>query len=676
MRNFHALLALLLLLGWSMAAGQLAAAEPSSAADEVSELTPASLPAPDGELVPLFDSSEAKVTVVCFLGTECPLAKVYGPRLNDMAERFAGHGIRFIGVNSNRQDSMEELREYQTQHGIEFPVVKDFDQSVAIDFGATRTPEVFVVTAAGRILYRGRIDDQYQPGVSRSEAKVDDLQTAIEQILDGRPVSQPVTDAVGCLIGFPDEGAPGADSDITYCDQVSRILQRHCVECHRPGEIGPFALTDYDELVGWADMVLEVIEEGRMPPWHARDAAHDLANVRGMSAEEKAVLREWVDAGTPYGDPAELPPPIEVVTDWTLPSPPDVVLPMGEEPFVVPATGVVEYQYYVVDPGFENDRWVQAAEVRPGNRSVVHHCIAFIRPPDGADVGRFGILAAYVPGQQPTVLPSGYARRIPAGSKIVFQMHYTPVGTVARDVTEVGLIFAEPEGLTHEVDSIGGIRQEFEIPPGAPDHRVTGEVKRYPRGGELLSVMPHMHLRGKSFRLFAEREGHRETWLDVPAYDFNWQHNYAYLQPPSLDDVERLSFEARFDNSAGNPFNPDPSATVTWGDQTWEEMAVVFLDVAEPLDAPEPAASADPAVDRPAVQARSDAELERRRELAGAFADRYFRKFDRNGDGVIERSEVPDAVRLFAFSRFDHNHSGVLEREDLILEALSRDLGL
>ncbi len=671
----------------------LVAAEPTnsaSAAGNVRRVPLATLPSTADETVPVVDPSAGGLTVIAFLGTECPLAKVYGPRLNAFSQRFADRGVRFVGVNSNRQDSMAELREYGQQHAIEFPLVKDFDQTFAAECGATRTPEVFVVNATGQVVYRGRIDDQYRPGVARAEPTVHDLRDAVEQSLRGEPVERPVTEAMGCLISFPERPDSGNDTAtpkhaVTYTADVSRILQRHCVECHRDGQIGPFSLTEFDEIVGWADMIVEVIEEGRMPPWHAREAAHPLANARSMSPDEIASVRTWVESGTPYGDAEELPAERSFVSDWMMPAAPEKVLPMSGSPFPVPADGIVEYQYFVVDPELQSDRWVRGAEIRPGNRAVVHHAIAFVRPPDGGDVGRFGILAAYVPGQQPTVLPPGYARRIPAGSKIVFQMHYTPIGRPQQDITEIGLLFADPGDVTHEVYAVGGIHQDFEIPPRAADHQVEGQVKRFPRNGKLLSVMPHMHLRGKSFELLVRRQGDGgsgdggtpETWLDVPAYDFNWQHNYVFTDPPSLRDVESIRFDARFDNSSANPFNPDPDATVTWGDQTWEEMAVVFMDVAEPLrqsaDASAARQGSASQQDRPATTHRASSKGERRRR-AEAFAERYLEKFDRDGDGVIRPDEVPDAVRLFGFRDLDGDGDRMVDRRELTRAALSRDL--
>ncbi len=269
-----------------------------------------------------------------------------------------------------------------------------------------------------------------------------DLRDAIDQLLAGKTVSNPRTKAVGCLIALPRSAT--SNSDITFCDQVIRILQKHCTECHRDGEIGPFALDDYDEVVGWADMSLEVIDQGRMPPWHASPEHGSFANARQMNDEDKETLRRWTEAGMPYGDAKSLPPEPKYVQGWRLPRTPDAVFEMGNKPFSVPAEGTVEYQYFVVDPGFTEDKWIHGAQVIPGDASVVHHCIVFTRPPDGSDFRDIGFLTAYVPGQKQGELPQGYAQRVPAGSRFVFQMHYTPNGQPAQDKTRLGLVFSEP----------------------------------------------------------------------------------------------------------------------------------------------------------------------------------------------------------------------------------------
>ena len=638
------------------------------------------LPTADGEGLALSlgeePSTAEQLRVICFLGTECPLAKLYGPRLQAMAETYRDRGVKFLGINSNVQDSMEDVQAYVAESGITFPLAKDYDRRIALRLGATRTPEVFVVDGLGEVRYHGRIDDQYQPGIARNQATQHDLRNAIDQLLDGRPVKVSETEPVGCLISLPKQvnakqaTSKPAGREVTFCNEVVRVLRNNCVECHRAGEIGPFALDEFDEVVGWAEMCLEVIDQGRMPPWHA-DPQHGLfSNARQMAEEDKRVLRDWVAAGMPYGDAGDLPEPQRYTKGWRLPDPPDVVLPVADQPFQVPAEGVVEYQYFVVDPGFTEDKWIRGVEVIPGNRAVVHHCIAFTRPPDGAGFDGFGMLSAYVPGQISSPLPDGYAIRVLAGSKIVFQMHYTPTGTPEEDLTRIGLLFAEPEQVTHEVYAIGGIEQEFEIPPHAAAHAVEATIGRFPKNGELLAIAPHMHLRGKSFELTASLEDQEEVLLKVPQYDFNWQHSYELAQPLSLDSVRRLKFRATFDNSAGNPFNPDPNEYVTWGDQTWQEMAVVFLSVARPVQAlaTEPVVEVDPHVEE-----QMAAHLERRQavvRIAEKKARQYMQKHDQNGDGVLRIRELPVSVRKYG--GLDHNRDGRVSEEELVNEFFAR----
>jgi peroxiredoxin len=621
-----------------------------------------SLPTVDDDAVSLSRDASIQFHVLCFLGTECPLARVYGPRLQRMSEELSQRGVQFIGINSNVQDSMDELKDYVEQHGIKFPVAKDYDRQVAVRAGATRTPEVFVIDRAGEICYQGRIDDQYQPGIARSEATEHDLRDAIEQLLAGVEVTRARTIAVGCLIALPRKSANlGKKSNVTYCDQIIRVLQKHCIECHRAGEIGPFALEDYDEVVGWADMSMEVIDEGRMPPWHASPEYGTFANSRHMPGEDKETLRQWVEAGTPYGDAKRLPPKLNYVTGWRFSDEPDVIIPMTDEPFQVPAEGTVEYQYFVVDPGFKEDVWIRGAQVIPGSSAVVHHAIVFTRPPDGADFRDIGFLNAYVPGQTQGDLPDGYAQRVAAGSRFVFQMHYTPTGKPEQDITRLGLVFADPEDVTHEVFVLGGIEQEFEIPPGAANHKVDGSIGTFPKDGFLLSITPHMHLRGKSFEFRIKSGGKESTLLKVPNYDFNWQHNYQLTSPLPLQQIETLRFTAAFDNSSDNPTNPDPSEFVTWGDQTWQEMAVTFVAVAQPRVA-----------QRPKPEKSNDENRRRWDREAGEFADRYVARFDANGDQHLTPHELPDSVRMFSFRNFDHDNDARLSRDEIKSEAYWR----
>ncbi|HMO87427.1 MAG TPA: thiol-disulfide isomerase, partial [Lacipirellulaceae bacterium] len=346
-------------------------------------------------------------------------------------------------------------------------------------------------------------------------------------------------------------------------------------------QIGPFSLTEYDDVVAWADTMQEVIDDGRMPPWHADPAHGEFLNDARMPEEEKRLFARWVAEGTPAGDLATAPPMPEFDDDWTIPEPRTVF--RMPEPFDVPATGVVPYQYFTFDPQFTEDKWVYAAESRPGNREVVHHLIMFYVPP-GQDKFRpqdplFNAVAAFAPGMPAIVGDRQYATRIPAGSKLIFQVHYTPNGSATTDQSEAAVCFADAEEVAKEVRIIAGYNFKFLIPPGAPDYRVTQDL-RIRRDTLVYTLTPHMHYRGKSFKFTARYpDGSEEVLLNVPRYDFNWQHVYLLKEPKLLPAGTVVDMEAHYDNSADNPLNPDPTQSVHWGDQTWDEMMLGSLTV-------------------------------------------------------------------------------------------------
>lgn len=605
---------------------------------------------------------EIKATIVVFVGTECPLAKLYTSRLVEIETKFNGQ-VRVVGVSSNQQDSLDDLKLFKKNLNVNFPIGKDFQNKVADRYHATRTPEVVLLDKALNVKYRGRIDDQYSPGISRKEPSQHFLVDAISQLLAKKPIVVPTTEVVGCLIGRIK--TPSLQNAVTYTNQVSRILQKHCIECHRSGEIGPFSLTDYEEVVGWADMMVEVIAEQRMPPWHANPDHGEFKNSRLMTAKEKKLLEEWAESGAPYGDQKELPEPKKFTTGWSLPKEPDQIVKMRKRPFQVAATGTIEYQYFVVDPGFVEDKWVAAAQVLPGNASVVHHSIVFVRPPDGGRFRGIGWLSAYVPGQRPIKLEPNQARLVPAGSKLVFQQHYTPNGKPQTDITKIGLVFADEADVDEEVMTLAGLNQEFEIPPNAENHVVNARVRGLPENGKLLTVTPHMHLRGKSFRAYGDSAGNQEILCDVPHYDFNWQHSYEFVQPIDLSTLNSVHFEVAFDNSRNNPVNPNANKRVTWGDQTDEEMAVAFFDVAVPRkkgDSKKEEITSKPSLDG---SAGKDREIGPKSEKVAAFVDGYFKRFDKDSDGSIERAELPISTRSFSFSQFDLNGDQKLSRDEL-----------
>jgi peroxiredoxin len=538
------------------------------------------------------DEVDEGIVVVAFFGVECPLAKLYGPRLEELSKKYKQQGVVFLGINSNQQDTLTEIGHYARAHQISFPLLKDPGNAVADQFGAERTPEVFMLDEQRVVRYWGKIDDQYGVEYARAAPSRHHLAEAIDSLLAGKPAPEAEVEPVGCHIGRVVR-AP-AHGDVTYANQVSRVLQRRCVACHRPGGIGPFSLTSYEEAAAWAETAREVIHEERMPPWHANPKFGEFSNDARMPDEEKNLFYRWIENGVPEGNPAQLPPSPEFVEGWSIPEP-DLIVEMPE-PFVVPATGTVPYQYIVIDPGVTEDKWVQACEALPGNRAVVHHIAAFVQPPgtefspDRVGTG-FETLGAYVPGIAPLVLPEGTARLLPAGAKIVLQMHYTPTGSPQTDQSRLGLVFAEPGSVRKTIQMGAAANFDLRVPPGAANHRVESSF-RISHDTLLYSLTPHMHFRGKSFRYEAiYPNGTREVLLDVPRYDFNWQHVYRLTQPKLLPAGTLMHCIAHYDNSERNLSNPDPTIEVRWGEQTWEEMMIGYFEgtlLSQDLSLPKP----------------------------------------------------------------------------------------
>lgn len=521
-----------------------------------------------------------RVTVVAFLGAECPLARIYATRLEELARKLADKNVSIVGVFSNRQDTLADVAAMAKAEGVTFPLYKDLAHAAADAFSATRTPQAFVIDAAGKLQYGGRIDDQFGVGYQRKEPERHDLAEAVEAVLAGRTIEQPWTKAEGCLIGRRRE-AP-ANASVNFAEHVATIFYRRCAECHREGSSAPFELLTYESAAGWADTIAEVVRDERMPPWHASPEHGRFANDARLSPEEKATILKWVATGAASGDLSKQPPAPAFPTGWRIPQP-DLVLYISDEPVKVPAKGEVRYQYFEVDPGFKEDRWIEAAECLPGNPRVVHHILVLVK--EGGSKARVEDLesewlAATAPGARPTILPAGMAKRIPAGGKLIFQMHYTPCGTPQTDRSSIGLKFADPAKVRREVATGGVSTHRFEIPPGAGNHRVEAS-QGFHKDTLILGLFPHMHLRGKAFRYEAELPGgQREILLDIPRYDFNWQNSYIFAEPYRMPAGGKLICTAHYDNSEANLSNPDPTARVRWGDQTWEEMMIGYYDAA------------------------------------------------------------------------------------------------
>lgn len=572
-------------IGWVLCALSLAAsvcanatANPSEAPQETQQKNPLQfkLRSYEGREWTDADFNDKSLVVVAFLGTECPLVKLYGPKLQSLSEEF-NKDVAFIGVNSNTQDSVTEMSAYAERHGVRFPMLKDVGNKLADRFKAERTPEVFLLDAKRTVRYHGRIDDQYGIGIIRDKAERNDLRIAIEELLAGKDVAIPETEVVGCHIGRVKVTEP--IGEITYTKDIAPIFNRRCVECHRDGELAPFTLTSYDDIIGWEDTICEVIEENRMPPWFANPEHGKFKNDCRLSETEKETVYQWVENGMPEGDPADLPEPPKFAQGWRIPKP-DQVFYMSEKPFKVKAQGTIDYKHFYVDPNWTEDKYISAAEARPDNKSVVHHILVYVIPPDGRGRGGLGnVLVGYAPGSTPVMLEEGVAIKVPAGSKLEFEMHYTPNGYEEEDRSYAGVKFVDKKDVDTLIQGRVAINDGIVIPPHAENHLQYSEytVQRY---SELLvSMTPHMHLRGKSFKYVAHYpDGQQEVLLDVPNYDFNWQLKYILDEPKLLPKGTVIKCTAAFDNSEHNPVNPDPDKTVRWGKQSWEEMLIGFFD--------------------------------------------------------------------------------------------------
>ena len=382
---------------------------------------------------------------------------------------------------------------------------------------------------------------------------------------------------------------------------VLPILQARCQECHRPGDIAPMPFLSYRETRPWAQAIREAVLSKKMPPWFADPGYGHFSNDRSLSKHEIETIVAWVNSGGAEGDPKEAPPQRTWPEGWRI-GRPDAVFETPE-PVSIPASGAIEYQYIILPTGFTSARWVEKVEVRPSDRSVVHHAVLYIREPGSgwlkgkppgipfslasspdhrpnpASLTKSDVLMVYTPGNEFDGWTPGMAKKVQAGSDLVLQIHYTANGKKTADRTRAGVVFAKAlpakAVLTLQLNN-----DEFAIPPGDANYRVrvSGTL---PNDALLISLFPHMHLRGKSFEyLLTGPNGKYETLLNVNHFDFHWQLNYRLAQPRLLPAGTRLQCVAYFDNSPNNPNNPDPNAEVRFGEQSWEEMMIGFFDVA------------------------------------------------------------------------------------------------
>jgi len=558
----------------------------------------------DGRIRKLGMQDGLAPVVLVFLDPECPVSKRYGPRLGELAREAAAAKVELYGVLSDPALSTTAARAYRGEHALAFPLLFDSAGDLAQRLAPTHVPEAFVVGADDQLVYRGRIDDRFESvGTLRAETRAHDLLDALRAAgargASGAAVELVRTTPVGCV--FEAWKAPSVP---TYARAVAPLLDANCVECHRDGDIAPFALQDHAQAARRARTIAEVVARRVMPPWRAVPGHGEFRDERVLSAAQITTLEQWAAAGAPAGDPAErLPAPVFPTARWRL-GEPDLVVELPGD-FPVPADGDDVYRYFVVPSPLGEERALVAADFRPGDPAVVHHCLAYVdrtgwmRGADERDPGLgfsvFGkkderreldrvllqaeTIAGWAPGSEPSRLPRGLGQRLASGGDFVLEVHYHPNGKATTDRSQLGLYFADAP-VERWVEGLVIGTERIDIPAGESAYRRHVWME-FPADVELIDVTPHMHFLGKEFEAAAELpDGTLVDLLRIDDWDFRWQSTYAYRAPVRLPAGTVLEANFLYDNSAANPANPSsPPQRVQEGWRTTDEMCLFYFSI-------------------------------------------------------------------------------------------------
>lgn len=570
-----------------------------------------------GKAVAMKDVQGEKATVVVFLSFECPNSNAYTPTLLHVHKTFGSKGIKFVGVAEDELTA-DELKAKVAEYKLPFMIVVDPKQATADAFKAKHTPEAFVLDHNSVLRYRGRIDDMFSDRLKRNPTVLHhDLKDALTDLLDGKPVTTPITKAVGCSIGRRDLVAK-VPTTVTYHKDVAPILVKNCQVCHRAGEVGPFALMTYKQAANWAEDIKDYTVNRKMPPWKPSASNFAFHNDRRLSDADIKTLAAWADGGAPEGNPKDAPESTKFTDGWML-GKPDLVLTTGDD-FNLGASGPDAFRCYVMPTNLPEDKYIVGFEVKPGNPRIVHHTLNYwdlsgkakeleknakakATPEDrdrgpgyGAsmgvgffpgksprdDVPSLGNFGGWAPGQVPRFLPKGTGYMLPKGADIVLQVHYHRNGKAEMDKTQLALYFADkPVERPYQALVLGPKNPIFmKIPAGEDAHKIVGSTYLQ-SDATMHSVMPHMHLIGKSVTVTMTPPGGKPTTLvEIKEWDYNWQETYWFKEPLKLKAGTKLDIEALFDNSSRNPNNPkSPPETVYFGEQTTNEMLFGFFGV-------------------------------------------------------------------------------------------------
>ncbi len=540
-----------------------------------------------GQALSLAESLQGRrgLLLAC-VGATCPISRKFGPELKRLEADCAEKQVAMLLLFAVAGESRAEVEAYLKDFDLKSRALHDDQGSLGRVLRPASTTEVWLLDERRTLRYRGAINDQYGLGYALPQPRRAYLREAMDAMLAGKVVQPAATTAPGCAISW-EEVAAAPGPALEYHRDIERLLQRHCLQCHRSGGAGPFALETYEQVLKHAPMMAKQVRRGAMPPWFAAAPAKGelspWANDCSLEPQDKADLLSWLEGDRRRGDPREAPLPMSFDKEWNLGPPGQVVqLP---KPIEIKAEGTMPYQFVVVPVDLNEDRWVQGYEILPTDSSVVHHVIVQMHPPgskaSNRGEGTEGYWAAYVPGNTFRLWPKDFAKLLPKGASLSFQIHYTPNGKATQDQLRMGLYFAAGEPR-YELHTAAVAKRRLEIPPGEANHVEVFE-QRVPANLQALSFLAHLHVRGKAFK-YEWRKGDEpwQTLLDIPRYDFNWQLRYDRAKPLLLSAGSTLRITAVFDNSPGNPANPDPTRTVRWGPQTADEMMIGYVEYFTP----------------------------------------------------------------------------------------------
>lgn len=526
--------------------------------------------------------NDSKAIVLWVQGNGCPIVRSALPDFNKIVSEYTSKGFAFFMLNSNIQDHRDSIQQEAFNYKFQVPVLDDSAQLMADALNITMTAEAIVLHPTTReILFRGPINNRMDYEAQKNVATETYLKDALEAILDKKPPKHQQQMTRGCTVTRLSK--INSEDSLSYTQDIAPILHQKCVKCHIVGGIAPWAMTDYDKIVGWSSMMKQVLLSKRMPPWKADPYIGEFEHSLALEDSNARKIVAWIDNGLKRGTGEDILTTIPPLTKVWQKGPPDEIVTLSEEK--LPATGVISYRYQKVRLNNTEDKWLRGIEIQPGNTKVVHHIVVTnternqISPITGREIRKWtdNFIALGGGGVQATFFPEGSGVFIPKNTELTLQIHYTTTGKEESDQTKIGLYYHEtpPE---KEFYSLAPSNTEFAIPPFGKNIRLS-VVDSIQRDIKLHYVVPHMHYRGKSITFSVQYpDGTKETIVSVPDFSFNWQRLYQLKVPKSIPKGSKIIVEGIYDNTYQNPFNPDPEKEVRFGIQSTDEMLIGFFN--------------------------------------------------------------------------------------------------